>query len=94
MVKAAAAAYPASANLAAGDLVVHVDVTVLADGSVGFVRVTRTSGQTDADKAALAAARASRYRPATRNCAPVAGHYAFTAIFSPPVTKANLPPGP
>jgi TonB family protein len=92
MIKAAPAAYPNSANLS-DDLIVRIDVTVNADGSVEAVRVTHTSGQTDADKAALAAARGSQYRPASRNCAPVAGHYAFTATFVAPVTTSNgLPP--
>ena len=92
MLKAAPAAYPNSATLS-DDLVVRIDVSVNADGSVKAVRVTRSSGQFDADKAALAAARASRYRPASTNCTAVAGHYAYTATFVAPVTKANgLPP--
>jgi TonB family protein len=92
MVKAAPASYPNSATLS-GDLVVRIDVTVNADGTVKAVRVTKTSGQTDADKAALAAARGSQYRPASRNCAAVEGHYAFTATFVAPVTPSNgLPP--
>jgi TonB family protein len=92
MVKAAPVAYPNSANLS-DDLVVQIDVTVNADGSVKSVRVTHTSGQTDADKAALAAARGSRYRPASRDCTPVEGHYAFTTTFVAPVTKSGgLPP--
>jgi TonB family protein len=94
MVKAAPIAYPNSATLS-DDLVVHIDVTIAADGSVKSVRVTRTSGQTDADKAALAAARASQYRPAARDCTPVEGHYAFTATFVAPVTPSSgLPPAP
>jgi TonB family protein len=94
MVKAGTAAYPNTLSLAHGDLVVHVDVTVLADGSVKSVRVTRSSGAADADAAALAEARSGRYRPATRNCAPVPGHFAFTATFVAPVTRSNdLPPG-
>jgi TonB family protein len=75
------------------DLVVRVDVTVNADGTVRSVRVVRSSGKTDADEAAAAAARHSRYRPASRNCTPVSGHYAFVATFVAPVMKANdLPP--
>jgi TonB family protein len=94
MVKAAPIAYPNSATLS-DDLVVRIDVTVAADGSVKSVRVTRTSGQTDADKAALAAARASQYRPARRDCTHVEGHYAFTATFVAPVTgSSGLPPEP
>jgi TonB family protein len=94
MVKGAPVAYPNSAVLS-DDLVVLVDVTVAADGTVKAVRVTRSSGQTDADKAALAAARASRYRPATAGCSAVDGHYAFTATFVAPVTKqSGLPPEP
>ena len=94
MIKAATAAYPASANLTDGDLVVRVDVSVRADGTVSGVRVTRSSGKADADASALAAAKASRYRAAARNCAPVAGHYAYTATFVAPVEKSSeLPPG-
>jgi TonB family protein len=94
MVKAAPVAYPNSATLS-DDLVVLIDVTVGADGKVKSVRVTHTSGQTDADKAALAAARASQYRPAARNCTPIAGHYAFTTTFVAPVTPSSgLPPAP
>jgi TonB family protein len=92
MMKAAPAAYPNSATLS-DDLVVQIDVTVNADGTVKSVRVTKTSGQTDADKAALSAARASRYRAASTNCTAVPGHYAFTETFVAPVPKANgLPP--
>jgi TonB family protein len=93
MVKAAPIAYPNAATLS-GDLVVQIDVTVAPDGSVKSVRVTRTSGQTDADKAALAAARASQFRPAARDCTPVEGHYAFTATFVAPVQSSGLPPEP
>ncbi len=93
MVKAAPIAYPNSATLS-DDLVVQVDVTVAADGSVKSVRIARSSGHTDADKSALAAARASQYRPAARDCTPLEGHYAFKATFVAPVTKSSgLPPG-
>jgi TonB family protein len=93
LIKGATAAYPASANATNADLVVHVDVTVGPDGSVQSARITHGSGQPDADKAALAAARASRYAPASRACAPVTGHYAYTATFVAPVTKSSeFPP--
>jgi TonB family protein len=93
MVRAATAAYPDSLASSGADLVVRVDVTVRADGSVKSVRVTHSSGQTDADKAALAAARSSRYHPASANCTPVEGHYAYSTTFVAPVTRSSeLPP--
>jgi TonB family protein len=91
---AAAAAYPASANQAGSDLIVRIDVTVEGDGSVKSVRVVHSSGKADADASAMAAARASRYAPASAGCAPVEGHYAFTTTFAAPVTKSSeFPPG-
>jgi TonB family protein len=95
MTKAAPVVYPASANLLANDMVVRIDVTVGKDGSVQGVVVVRSSGHQDADDAALAAARASRYQPATKLCAATAGHYAFTTTFVAPVTRSSgLPPAP
>jgi TonB family protein len=92
LVKAAPSAYPASANLTTTDLVVHVDVTVEPDGTVKSVRITRSSGTTDADKAALDAARAGTYRPATHLCAKVEGHFDSITTFVAPVMKSGLPP--
>jgi hypothetical protein len=59
---------------------VLVGVTVAADGAVSRVRIFR-SPSTILNAAALAAARASTYRPQLQNCVPVAGDAVFAASF-------------
>jgi TonB family protein len=93
MVREQTAAYPASAAQSATDLVIRIEVTVEPDGTVKRVHLVRSSGKEDADEAALAAAKTSRYSPASVNCAPVEGQYALTITFTAPVTKSSeFPP--
>ena len=62
-------AYPDRARRAG---VVGVRIALSADGTVRAVELTASSGSRLLDEAALAAARASTFEPATRNHAPVA----------------------
>ena len=65
-------AYPERARRAGAEGVVGVRLALAADGSVRAVELTRSSGSRLLDEAALAAARASTFTPASRNHAPVA----------------------
>jgi len=60
-------AYPERARRAGAEGIVGVRIALAADGSVRQVELTRTSGSRLLDEAALAAARASTFTPATRN---------------------------
>jgi TonB family protein len=94
MVAAGPVTYPSAASLANGDLVVQVDVTVAPDGTVRAVRILHSSGASDADAAAIASAKASRYTPASQGCAAVEGHYTYRATFAAPVKNAPALPPP
>jgi len=65
-------AYPERARRAGVAGVVAVRILLAADGSVRQVELTASSGSRLLDEAALEAARASTFEPATRNRAPVA----------------------
>ncbi len=65
-------AYPERARRAGVAGVVGVRILLAADGSVRQVELTTSSGSRLLDEAALEAARASTFEPATRNRAPVA----------------------
>jgi protein TonB len=65
-------AYPDRARRAGAEGVVGVRLALAADGSVRAVELTRSSGSRLLDEAALAAARASTFTPASRNRSPVA----------------------
>ncbi len=65
-------AYPERARRAGVAGVVGVRIALAADGTVRAVELTASSGSRLLDEAALAAARASTFEPATRNHAPVA----------------------
>ena len=65
-------AYPERARRAGVAGVVVVRILLAADGSVRQVELTTSSGSRLLDEAALEAARASTFEPATRNRAPVA----------------------
>jgi len=60
-------AYPERARRAGAEGVVGVRIALAADGSVRAVELTRSSGSRLLDEAALAAARASTFTPASRN---------------------------
>jgi len=64
-------AYPERARRAGAQGVVGVRIALAADGSVREVELTQSSGSRQLDDAALAAARASTFAPASRNRAPV-----------------------
>lgn len=64
-------AYPERARRAGAEGVVGVRIALAADGSVRQVELTQSSGSRLLDEAALAAARASTFAPASRNRAPV-----------------------
>jgi TonB family protein len=66
---------------------VVVLVSLAADGHVLGTRVAGASSRF-LESTALAAARASRFAPAVRNCVPVGGPYTFVVDYSPP---AQLP---
>ena len=65
-------AYPERARRAGAEGVVGVRIALASDGSVRQVELTQSSGSRLLDEAALAAARASTFTPASRNRAPVA----------------------
>lgn len=64
-------AYPERARRAGAEGVVGVRIALAADGSVRAVELTRSSGSRLLDEAAVAAAQASTFTPASRNRAPV-----------------------
>ena len=64
-------AYPERARRAGAEGVVGVRIALAADGSVRAVELTQSSGSRLLDEAALAAARASTFAPASRNRTPV-----------------------
>ena len=64
-------AYPERARRAGAEGVVGVRITLAADGSVRQVELTQSSGSRLLDEAALEAARASSFAPASRNRSPV-----------------------
>lgn len=64
-------AYPERARRAGVEGVVSVRIALAPDGSVRQVELTQSSGSRLLDDAALAAARASTFSPASRNRSPV-----------------------
>ena len=74
-------AYPERARRAGVEGVVGVRIVLAADGTVRHVELTRSSGSRLLDAAALAAARASRFAPASRDAATVASEALATYRF-------------
>ncbi len=64
-------AYPERARRAGAEGVVGVRIALASDGSVRQVELTQSSGSRLLDEAALAAARASTFSPASHNRSPV-----------------------
>lgn len=64
-------AYPSDARREHHEGVVTLTVEVLTDGSVGQVRLAKSSGYAELDKAALGASKDWRFRPATEDGKPV-----------------------
>lgn len=61
--------------------VAQIRVTLDAAGKVTEAAVFRSAGNVLLDRAAIAAARMSRYRPEIRDCEPAGGSYLFTVEF-------------
>jgi protein TonB len=74
-------AYPERARRAGAEGVVVVRIALTADGAVRQVELTQGSGSRLLDEAALAAARASTFVPASRNRAPVEAEAVATYRF-------------
>jgi protein TonB len=64
LLKAQVPEYPAGARRREEEGTVHVRVQVLASGRTGEVRVQKSSGAADLDRAAVAAVKASEFRAA------------------------------
>jgi TonB family protein len=62
--------------------VTSVKVDIDQAGAVVSTSVAKSSGIPMLDQAAVAAARASTFRPEIRDCAPIAGSYLFMVDFS------------
>lgn len=71
----------APADADAVNATVQVQVTLSATGSVVSASVFRSANNFGLDRAALVAARASKYAPEIQNCQPQGGTYLFTATF-------------
>jgi protein TonB len=76
------AAYPPLSRRLREEGRVLLDVHILADGSVGEVRLRQSSGYERLDEAALDAVRRWRYVPARRGDEPVATWYVQPVAFS------------
>jgi periplasmic protein TonB len=63
--------------------VTEIRIAIDADGRLTDQSVLASSGNRWLDRAALRAARQSRYRAEVRDCAPVGGTYAFVVSFAP-----------
>jgi len=80
-VLAACCALSSSPARAAGEFCPAVAVN--ADGGLASAWIYQPSGSRQADRAALEAAEASRYRAGTALCAPAPGIYMFRVTFAP-----------
>jgi len=69
-------------SLSGRSVVADVRVTIDAAGHVVAAAIQHSSRNSDADAAALVAARASAYRPARRNCETVSGDYTVQFVFN------------
>ena len=76
------AAYPPLSRRLREEGRVLLDVHILADGSVGEVRLRQSSGFDRLDEAALQAVRNWRYLPARRGDEPVATWYVQPVAFA------------
>lgn len=74
--------YPAVSRRLKETGVVVLDVYILADGSVGELRVKKSSGHPRLDEAALAAVRRWKYVPARRGNDAIALWHAQSLVFS------------
>lgn len=83
IVKPVPPAFPKAAKPLTQPVNVLVTVHVSSSGSVASTKILKSSGRTEFDHAVLAAAAASKYKPAMQNCKPSAGTYIFHADFTP-----------
>jgi protein TonB len=77
-----APAYPAISRRLGEQGQVQLDVYILTDGSVGEIKLKRSSGFPRLDQAALDAVRHWRYQPARRGHEAIAFWYVQPLIFS------------
>jgi TonB family protein len=75
--------FPASARSVTSTISTLIEVDVAPNGALKSARVYKSSGNRDADLAALKAARASMYSPKVVNCHPIEARYLFRADFAP-----------
>ncbi len=73
--------YPRDARLRNEEGAVELSLRVLRDGSVAAVRILNSSGRARLDRAAVAAARAWRFTPATRDGTPEDSDFVQTVEF-------------
>jgi protein TonB len=66
--------YPSESRHRGEQGLVELDVEVLADGSIGGIRIATGSGYARLDTAALEAARKATFEPATLNGQPTVAH--------------------
>jgi protein TonB len=59
----------------------YVQVDIDANGALTDASIAKSSGTPILDQAAIAAAKASSFRPAIHDCSPVAGSYIFQVNF-------------
>lgn len=83
--------YPDTAR-ALGRFTVLVQVGVSSTGQATSESIYKSSGNADADKAALQAARLSSYQPKVANCLGVTSDYVFHADFVPPAAASCATP--
>jgi protein TonB len=82
--------YPDELQRAGVGGVVGLQLWVNEDGSVDHVQMSRGSGVSDLDRAALRAAPELRFRPAMRSGVPVGTWVEFDLVFEPSPTLAGL----
>ncbi len=81
---AASAVDPVQPSMPEGaptDAVAQVEVSLDAAGNVTAAQIYRSANDLRLDRAALAAARETKYRPQIRACVPIGGSYLFTVDF-------------
>ena len=66
-----------------GEVSVKLKVSLTVDGTISAIAITQSSGVMPLDQAALAAARASSYLPAVKDCKRVPGTFDFSVTFDP-----------
>jgi len=81
MINAVPPDYPAFSEQLGDTGTTVVQIDLLADGKLQKASVLRSSGNPMLDRAALDAAKMAEFRAERRDCAPVAGSYAYVVSF-------------